>query len=172
MLAAFEAGAEIVAYTDADLSTPVREIDRLVGRLQSEDDVDVVLGARVRLLGTDIRRSGLRHVVGRVYGTFASLALGVAVYDTQCGAKAFRKTPGVVGALSRPFSVRWTFDVELLSRLTRTSDAWAWARIIEEPLSSWHARRGSKLRAREAVQETLSLLRIGWRHRRDRVPRR
>jgi hypothetical protein len=41
----------------------------------------------------------------------------VRVYDTQCGAKLFRRTPALAAALERPFRSRWAFDVELLGRL-------------------------------------------------------
>ena len=120
MLAALEDGADIVAYLDADVSTPFEEFERLICRLEAEEEFDVVLGARVRILGSDVRRNAVRHIVGRVYGTLASLALGVPVYDTQCGAKPFRRTPRLADALSYPFTERWAFDVELLSRLAAT----------------------------------------------------
>jgi len=166
MLAAIEGSADVVAYMDADVSAPFCELDRLVARLQAEDRLDVVLGSRVRLLGTDVRRAPLRHFVGRIYGTVASLALGVAVYDTQCGAKAFRTTTQLIEALSYPFSERWAFDVELLSRLTRGAGDSAWQRIVEEPLLVWHAQPGSKLGLAQAARAGAALLRIGWRHRR------
>jgi dolichyl-phosphate beta-glucosyltransferase len=159
-------GAEIIAYADADTSTPFCEMERLIARLQEDGDVNAVLGSRVRLLGTDVKRKPWRHVVGRIYGTLASLVLMVPVYDTQCGAKVFRRTPALIDALSDPFQERWAFDVELLSRLARRGDAPAWARIVEEPLQTWHARPGSKLSLGSAFRAVLGLLRIGWRHRR------
>lgn len=160
-------GVDIVAYVDADASTPFRELERLIERLQSDVETDVVLGSRVRLLGADVRRSPVRHVVGRVYGTLASLALAAPVYDTQCGAKVFRRTPRLSDALSRPFQERWAFDVELLSRLTGRVGSPAWAYIVEEPLHVWHARAGSKLGPGDGLRAVLGLLRIGWRYRRS-----
>ena len=84
---------------DADLSTPFDELARLIDRLGRDERLTTVLGSRFRRLGADIQRSELRHYTGRVYATLASMALGVGIYDTQCGAKAFRATPGWRGHL-------------------------------------------------------------------------
>lgn len=165
MRAALDEEADIVAYADADISTPFEELRRLIGRVVDDPRVDVVIGSRFRRLGADVRRSQLRHLTGRVYATVASMALGVGVYDTQCGAKAFRVTPTLIGALADPFDERWAFDVELLSRLTRPAGPASWETIVEEPLHAWHARDGSKLRPLEAVRAILELVRIGYRHR-------
>lgn len=165
MREAIAAGAELVAYADADLSTPFEELARLVDRLRGDEALTAVLGSRFRRLGADIQRSELRHYAGRVYATLASRALGVGIYDTQCGAKAFRATPRLERALADPFEERWAFDVELLSRLTRASGPQSWSSIVEEPLLTWHAKEGSKLRPGQAVRAAGELLRIGRRHR-------
>lgn len=166
MREALAAGAELVAYADADLSTPFEELARLVGRLERDEALTVVLGSRFRRLGADIQRSELRHYAGRVYATLASLTLGVGIYDSQCGAKAFRASPRLREALADPFEERWAFDVELLSRLTRGAGADGWSSIVEEPLLTWHAKDGSKLRSGQAIRAAAELLRIGRRHRR------
>lgn len=158
-------GIEIVAYLDADLATPVDEMARIVDRLRQDNELEVVLGSRILYLGMSIRRSLLRHLVGRVYATGAAMALGVGVYDTQCGAKAFRRTPHLLDALTEPFVERWSFDVELLSRLTRHSPAEAWTAIVEEPVRVWGDRPGSKLNLLAALRATVELARIGYRHR-------
>jgi dolichyl-phosphate beta-glucosyltransferase len=166
MVAAMNRGAEVVAYADADLSAPLDELARLVALVVDDESLTAVLGSRFRRLGADIRRSELRHLAGRIYATLASAALGVGIYDTQCGAKAFRSTPRLRDALAEPFGERWAFDVELLSRLIRGRDPASWSSIIEEPLLEWHAKPGSKLRSGQAVRAAAELLRIGRRHRR------
>src|SRR5439155_749418 len=81
---ALEGAATTIGYVDADLSTPVPEVLRLLAEMERRHAV-VVMGARVALLGTAIARRAHRHYLGRLFATAASLVLGVRVYDTQCG---------------------------------------------------------------------------------------
>jgi dolichyl-phosphate beta-glucosyltransferase len=165
LLAAVDDGAPVVAFLDADLSTPVHEMRRVLAALDDRDDVEVAMGARVALLGRAIERSPARHYLGRVFATAASTMLGVRVYDTQCGAKAFRVTAALRDALTTPFSSRWAFDVELLARLLRHVES---TRIVEVPLSAWRDVKGSKLSPRAMMRAGVDLLRIGTAVRRDR----
>jgi dolichyl-phosphate beta-glucosyltransferase len=138
----------IVGYLDADLSTPASEILRLV-TVMEERGVAVAMGARVALLGNDIHRSAARHYLGRVFASVASLTLKVPVYDTQCGAKLFRRSPALAAALATPFLSRWAFDVELLGRLligTPAAPPVPVSDFLEVPLGRWHDVPGSKLR--------------------------
>jgi dolichyl-phosphate beta-glucosyltransferase len=163
MLAAVAGGADLVAYCDADFATPPAEVARLVNALRADDRVEVVLGSRVAMMGTDIRRSALRHYTGRLFATAGSLVLGVPVYDTQCGAKAFRVTDALRAALAEPFVSRWAFDVELLGRLLAGHDgatATGDERFIELPLRQWREPGGSKLTTASALQAGVDLVRI------------
>lgn len=149
LLAAIAAGAREVGYVDADLSTPPAEIVRLMAALAARPEVQVLIGARVRLLGNAVERKAVRHYLGRVFATAASLALALHIYDTQCGAKLFRVTPALQAALSEPFGSRWIFDVELLGRLAwggQGADPLPESAFSEEPLHAWRDVGGSKLR--------------------------
>ncbi|OGQ11059.1 MAG: hypothetical protein A2138_24195, partial [Deltaproteobacteria bacterium RBG_16_71_12] len=171
-------GALRVAYLDADLSTPPAELLRVLHVLEERPDVDVVLGSRVRLLGRRIERRALRHYLGRAFATAASLSLGLPVYDTQCGAKAFRRTPALLAALRAPFSSRWVFDVELLHRLLEGDEqvpGLSAGAFVELPLKEWRDVDGTNLgpaaMARAAVD--LALLSVRGRARgRRRAPSR
>jgi dolichyl-phosphate beta-glucosyltransferase len=158
--------ADITGYLDADFSAPAREMLRLVDTLRGDGarHVDVALGSRVALLGRTIERSAIRHYLGRVFATAASTTLGLPVYDTQCGAKAFRVTPALRRALVRPFASRWVFDVELLDRLL--DEGVAPAAIVEVPLHVWRDVRGSKFHAGAAPRAALDLARIARARRR------
>jgi dolichyl-phosphate beta-glucosyltransferase len=153
--AALADGAEIVGFLDADLSTPPGEIDDLLAAL-ARPGVQVAIGARIGMLGYDIERSAVRHYLGRVFATAASLILQARVYDTQCGAKLFRAGPALSEALATPFLSRWAFDVEFLGRLligapavpalgTPAVPALPLKAIVEVPLPVWHDVEGSKL---------------------------
>jgi glycosyltransferase involved in cell wall biosynthesis len=156
LLAAIAQGAAIAAYLDADLSTPLDEIERLIEAVEREE-VDVVLGSRVALFGHDIRRSLTRHYLGRLFATAASISLGVHVYDTQCGAKAFRVSPALRQALDQPFGSRWAFDVELIARLLASKPD---PRFLEVPLKQWVDVGGSKLSSAQMLRAGLDLLRL------------
>jgi dolichyl-phosphate beta-glucosyltransferase len=168
MLRALDRGADIAGYIDADLATPRSELERL-GALMRDGNYDLLMGSRVRLLGRTIERNSTRHYVGRVFATCASLGLGLPVYDTQCGAKLFRRSEALVDALARPFTSRWAFDVELLARLVRPRPgigALEVGRIREEPLLAWSDVPGSKLGTLAALRSGLDLLTLGLRIRR------
>jgi dolichyl-phosphate beta-glucosyltransferase len=142
-----------VGYLDADLSTPTAEATRLLDVLD-ERGAAVAIGARVALLGSDIERTASRHYLGRLFASFASLALSARVYDTQCGAKVFRRSPVLEAALEAPFLSRWAFDVELLGRLiagTASTSGISAHDIVEVPLRTWRDVPGSKLNATAMV---------------------
>ena len=119
MLMAVRNGAPVVGYYDADLATPPSELLRLAQTMRAASQPAGAFGCRVARLGSAIERNALRHYLGRTYATVASMALGVTVYDTQCGAKLFRVNETFAAALSEPFRSSWAFDVELLQRLLR-----------------------------------------------------
>src|SRR5574341_2007245 len=149
ILWAFEKQPRFVGYWDADLATPLAAIADFMEVFKARSEVEVVMGARVKLLGRDIRRTTVRHYSGRVLATAASLVLGLAVYDTQCGAKIFRATETAREVFAAPLKAQWVFDVEILSRYVATMGrSHAQARICEVPLTQWTAMPGSKLKIR------------------------
>jgi glycosyltransferase involved in cell wall biosynthesis len=167
LLRALSRSTEVVGYVDADLATPPEELHRLA-TLVRNGAYDILMGSRVQLLGHSIERRPARHYFGRVFATCASLGLGLPVYDTQCGAKLFRRTEALTAALERPFASRWVFDVELLARLVHPHAGIAGTaveRIREEPLLSWTDVPGSKLRPAAALRSGLDLLRLGLKLR-------
>jgi glycosyltransferase involved in cell wall biosynthesis len=160
ILEAIRRHPDAVGYWDADLSTPLSELPGFVKILEDQHGVDLVMGARVKLMGRDIRRRAWRHYPGRVFATAVSLTLGLPVYDTQCGAKLFRMTPRLPQLFERPFVSRWIFDVEILARLialdANGSDG-AERAIVEYPLDHWADVRGTKLQAVDFLRAVVEL---------------
>jgi glycosyltransferase involved in cell wall biosynthesis len=160
--AALAGGGGLVGYADADLATPVDELLRLLG-VAAAAEASVVLASRVRLLGASIQRRPVRHYLGRVFATVASIVLRMPVYDTQCGAKVFRRTPALEAAVAVPFRTRWVFDVELLERLARGgpgAPGLPRGAFLEVPLRTWRDVGGSRLRPSAMIRAGLDLLRL------------
>ncbi len=83
------ARGEIVMFTDADLSTPIEELQKLLPWF--ERGYDVVIGSRE---GQGARRYDEpfhRHLMGRVFNTLVRALAVRGIQDTQCGFKAFRR---------------------------------------------------------------------------------
>lgn len=173
LLVAVRGGAGVVGYYDADLATPPGELLRLTRELTSRPELSAVLASRVARLGSSIQRNALRHYVGRAYATIASTALGITVYDTQCGAKVFRVNDTFVAALAEPFRSSWAFDVELLDRLLHGNSrvpGLAVTTFVELPLAAWRDVTGSKMRLGPALAMLFDLVPIARRRaRRARV---
>jgi dolichyl-phosphate beta-glucosyltransferase len=166
MREALRQASDYVGYWDCDLATPLEALPAFVALLDSHPRLDIVIGSRVKLLGRRINRHVWRHYIGRVFATGASLALGLAVYDTQCGAKLFRACEAVARAFEKPFRSAWVFDVEVLARyLAEVGSAEAESRIYELPLDAWTDVPGSKVKVRDASRALWDLVRI-WLTRR------
>src|SRR5215212_22879 len=116
IVAAMERGPDFFGFWDADLATQLEELPSYLNVFRTRREVDMVFGARVRLLGRSISRRPTRHYVGRVGATLISSSLGLAVYDTQCGAKLFRNGDEMRELFATPFLSRWLFDVEIIAR--------------------------------------------------------
>lgn len=157
--AASRGTAEIIGFWDADLSTPLAEVDRLLAAFAERPDCTLVLGSRVKRLGSHIERRALRHVLGRIFASFASGLLGFPVYDSQCGAKLFR-ADSVEVFFGQPFLTRWLFDLEMLMRFRNHIGASAAHMTCEVPLGQWIEVGGSKLQLGEMINVPLELLRI------------
>jgi dolichyl-phosphate beta-glucosyltransferase len=150
---------EWIGYWDADWATPLREVENFFAYAQLyANRVDAVIGSRIYKLGAKIERSYFRHLLGRLFATTCALLLGLECYDSQCGAKLFRK--GLVRkAFSEPFLSRWIFDTEVLLRLEGEN-------IIECPLQEWRDVPGGKLKiTRELPRVGFDLLKIRAWHR-------
>jgi dolichyl-phosphate beta-glucosyltransferase len=164
LTAALADGPDVVGFWDADLATPLECLDEFLDVLERRPGIAWVIGARVKLLGRDVRRRAARHYVGRVFATVASLVLRLEIYDTQCGAKLFRADRDLPVILAEPFLARWIFDVEMIARLIRVRRQRGGSpvedSIYEYPLERWVDIGGSKLRLRDYFKAARDMARI------------
>jgi glycosyltransferase involved in cell wall biosynthesis len=162
-LMAIELGFANIGYWDADLSTPLYLIDKLCEKLDN-DRITIVMGSRIRILGCDIKRRALRHYLGRVFATFASLILDLYVYDTQCGAKMFKNNCELRKVFAHPFLVNWIFDVEILARFKEirkiSGSNFLEKTTLEYPLDEWTDIRGSKVKFFDFFKASIELATI------------
>ena len=147
-------GAQWIGFWDADLATPLDAVPHMLRFHELEGGgYQAIWGSRVMRAGSMIERRVRRHLFGRLFATAAGEMLGVRAYDTQCGAKMFRRDI-VPGIFSEEFISRWIFDVELYHRMGH-------ANILECPLKVWIDKPGSKISVfREFPRVVGDLLRI------------
>jgi len=159
------AACEYVGFWDADLATPLPSILELFEVLESTPHLEMIFGARVRLLGRRIVRNPARHYLGRAFATVASRTLKLPIYDTQCGAKIFKATPDLVQVLAQPFLSRWIFDVEILARyIQRRGRDFCFHSIYEFPLKAWEDVAGSKVGPFDFFYAAFDIFRIHRRY--------
>lgn len=163
MLASDSTLYKYMGYFDADLATPLSEIENLLATTKGKEPI-FILGSRVKLLGfSEINRKPARHYIGRVFATVVSKMLNLPIYDTQCGAKLIR-SDFISPLFNQDFTSKWLFDVELLFRLKHL-DANLVNKIIEVPLKKWEDVKGSKIKLSYYFQAPFDLLQIFFRYR-------
>ena len=154
----FTSDCEFICYYDADLATPMLELDKLIQFSIHHPNYKFIMGARIKLIGNGVQRSLTRHYFGRVFATIVSqFVLKVPVYDTQCGAKVIDyKTAKQI--FEQPFISKWLFDVELLKRLQKKQNL---KEVVKEiPLESWEEIGNSKIKTADFLQIPFQLFQI------------
>jgi dolichyl-phosphate beta-glucosyltransferase len=158
-----EARGRIVLFTDADLSAPIEEADKLIAAL---DTNDIAIGSRAvdRSL-IEVHQSSFREFAGIVFNTLVRVILRLPFVDTQCGFKAFRREPCRV-IFEQQTIERFGFDPELLY-LARHHGL----RCAEIPVRWAHSPATKVSMFRDSVQMFLDVFVIRWNSLRGRYPR-
>ncbi|NQY66843.1 MAG: glycosyltransferase family 2 protein [Flavobacteriales bacterium] len=153
-----------IGFFDADLATPLSEINYLLGFKNKENEAAIIMGCRLKRLGANIERKLSRHYIGRVFATGASLITQLPVYDSQCGAKFFR-TDIVETLFGKKFITKWVFDVEILIRARNHFGKYEiYNQVIEAPLNSWEDVKGSKLSIGQMFGVPIQMLKIHFHY--------
>lgn len=108
-----EARGEWCLFSDADLSAPIEELDKL-WNVVARQDAEIAIGSREvdpSLIG--VHQPGLRETAGRFFNAVMRLLIGLKIADTQCGFKLFRGDVAKT-VFSRQLLERFGFDVEVL----------------------------------------------------------
>ncbi len=103
---------DIVVFSDADLSSPIEEMPKLLQALSA--GADIAIGSRWLRAELQTQRQSLhRQLFGRIFNGLNRIILGLHFKDTQCGFKAFtRRAAQTILPLQR--IERWGFDPEIL----------------------------------------------------------
>jgi dolichyl-phosphate beta-glucosyltransferase len=106
------ARGEVIVFSDADLSSPIEEMPKLLAALAA--GADIAIGSRWLNAELQTRRqSAHRQLFGRIFNLLLRIILGLRFKDTQCGFKAFtRHAAQMILPLQR--IERWGFDPEIL----------------------------------------------------------
>jgi glycosyltransferase involved in cell wall biosynthesis len=140
--------APIALFSDADLSTPISELPKIVEPIEA-GAYDVVFGSRAldrKLIGK--RQPWRREQGGKVFNAIVRLTTGLPFADTQCGFKAFRME--VVRPIIEQARIDgFGFDVELLYLARR-----AGLRLLERPVR-WDHNEGSHV---HIIRDSLRML--------------
>jgi glycosyltransferase involved in cell wall biosynthesis len=107
-----QASGEVVMFTDADLSAPMEEAERLMAAIA--EGADVAIGSRwLDRARQTLHQPVYRRFFGRCFNWVTRTVMGLPFKDTQCGFKAFRRSAAqVIFRLQR--IERWGFDPEIL----------------------------------------------------------
>jgi len=147
------ASGEFVLFSDADLSTPIEEVEKFFPFL--EEGYDVVIGSR-NLSGSDlvVRQPFYRRVMGRVFnGLVRAVAVG-GIADTQCGFKCF--TRAAMSSIAPRCRIDgFSFDVEMLYLARRLG-----YRIREVPVKWLNAEGSTVSPVRDSLRMFRDVLRV------------
>jgi glycosyltransferase involved in cell wall biosynthesis len=158
-----EATGEIILFTDADLSSPIEEGEKLLAALQSHD---VAIGSRAvdRSL-IEVRQSAFRELAGIIFNRIVRIILRLPFVDTQCGFKAFRRARSRI-IFEQQTIERFGFDPELLYLARHHGLS-----TVEVPVRWAHSPATKVSMMRDSVQMFLDVFIIGWNALRGRYPK-
>ena len=143
-----ECSGRFVLVTDADLSAPIKELEKLTAAL--EEGYDVAIGSRsVHAPGGDVQQTFKRWLAGRIFNIFVQLLALRGISDSQCGFKCFKKEAAQTLFKKQKLD-GFSFDVEILRRAQKDGLK------IKEVSVMW--RQGQATRVR-FFQDSLKMLR-------------
>jgi dolichyl-phosphate beta-glucosyltransferase len=160
-----EARGRIALFTDADLSSPMEECEKLLAAIDAGNDVAIGSRALDRSLIT-MHQSRLRELAGMIFNGFVRIAMGLPFRDTQCGFKAFVHGPSKI-VFEQQRIERFGFDPEILFLAKRHG-----LRTAEVPVRWAHDPATKVHMLRDSLMMFFDLLIIRWNWILGRYPKR
>jgi len=146
---------EIVMFTDADLSAPMAEAERLFDALHQ--GADIAIGSRWLERNRQTHKQPLyRQFFGRCFNAITRLIMGLPFADTQCGFKAFRR-PVAQTVFQLQRIERWGFDPELLFIALKRG-----YKIHEVPVTWGHDERSRLSYLKDGIKMLEEIAYIRW----------
>lgn len=159
MLHAINANPDFIAFYDADMATPLKDLYEMIEMIQKQSYY-MVIGSRILRLGGNIDRTFARGIMSRIFASVASRVLQLKIYDTQCGAKIFQ-TVVAQTIFEKPFITNWIFDIELFARLINQYGMQEmYTKVYEFPLSAWCDVHGSKIKKTDFIRQIFDMYKI------------
>jgi len=158
-----EAKGEVVLFTDADLSAPIEEADKLLAAMEQ---YDVAIGSRAmdRSL-IKVHESAFREFAGIVFNRIVRTVLWLPFVDTQCGFKAFRRERCRI-LFEQQRIERFGFDPELLFLARRHG-----LKAVEIPVRWSHSPATKINMMRDSIQMFVDVFTIRWNAMLGRYPK-
>lgn len=158
------ARGRIALFTDADLSSPIEESEKLLEAIAAGNDIAIGSRALDRSL-ISARQSRARELAGMIFNGFVRIFTGLRFHDTQCGFKAFvRERCRIIFEQQR--IERFGFDPEILFLARRHG-----YRAAEVPVRWAHDPATKVHMLRDSVLMFSDLFRIRWNWLLGRYPR-
>jgi glycosyltransferase involved in cell wall biosynthesis len=160
-----ESRGRLALFTDADLSSPIEEIEKLLAALSAGNDIAIGSRALDRSL-ISIHQSRHRELAGIIFNGLVRVITGLPFHDTQCGFKIFRREPSRI-IFEQQHIERFGFDPEILFLAKRHG-----LRIAEVPVR-WAHDPATKVQVlRDSVMMFCDLLVIRWNWLLGRYPKK
>ena len=156
-----QALGDVVMFTDADLSAPIEEAERLFAAIAA--GADIAIGSRWLEKGRQTHRQPLyRQFFGRCFNAVTRAVMGLRFADTQCGFKAFTRAAAQTVFQLQTIE-RWGFDPEILF-IALKRGYW----IIEVPVSWAHDERTRMSYLKDGMTMLREIAIIRWNALRGR----
>ncbi len=155
-----KAAGDWILSTDADLSTPIEELEKLCAAA-AEQDAAIAIGSRgVDPSLVEVHQPLLREYSGRFFNLVMRCITGLPFRDTQCGFKLYR-ADAARKVFSRQKQDGFSFDVEDLLIAQNLG-----IRAVEVPVR-WANAEGTKVSLRQGLKSFSDLVQIRLDHRND-----